>query len=78
MVASVAWACSLLPHPLPDCIPYRLFAGILRGDITEEDTVVVEAPGGEQAHGLEVYRKGSNGAGGPVIDVEPNPVELTP
>lgn len=52
-------------------------AGILRGDFAEEDTVVVEAPGGEQATGLTVYRKGGNGAG-PAIDVQANPVELTP
>ena len=50
-------------------------AAILRGDIGEDDTVVVEAPGGSQAQGLSVYRKGDNGA---IVDVRPNPVELTP
>lgn len=39
--------------------------------------MVVEAPGGEKATGLTLYRKGANGSG-PVVDVEPNPVELTP
>ncbi|GAB4821827.1 hypothetical protein N2152v2_008873 [Parachlorella kessleri] len=48
---------------------------ILRGDIGEDDTVVVEAHGGSQAQGLSVYRKGDNGA---IVDVEPNLAELRP
>ena len=39
-----------------------LAKGILRGEFGEEDTVVVEAPGGAEASQLVVRRKG--GAGG--------------
>jgi ATP-dependent Clp protease ATP-binding subunit ClpB len=37
-----------------------LAKGILRGDFAEEDTVVVEAPGGAKATHLVVYRKGAD------------------
>lgn len=54
-----------------------LAKGILRGDFGEEDTVVVEAPGGATATGLTVQRKGDNGAG-PAIVQGSNPAEIMP
>ena len=54
-----------------------LAKGILRGDFADEDTVVVEAPGGAAAAGLVLRRKGDNGAGR-AVESHPNPVEITP
>jgi ATP-dependent Clp protease ATP-binding subunit ClpB len=54
-----------------------LAKGILRGDFTEEDVVVVEAPGGPEATGIVLHLEGDNGSG-PKVEERPNPVELTP
>ncbi|KAI3436059.1 hypothetical protein D9Q98_002118 [Chlorella vulgaris] len=51
-----------------------LAKGILRGEFAEEDTVVVEAPGGASATHLVVYRKGAGG-NGEVVQGS-NPAEL--
>ncbi|EFN53397.1 hypothetical protein CHLNCDRAFT_137194 [Chlorella variabilis] len=50
-----------------------LAKGILRGDFAEEDTVVVEAPGGASATHLVVRCKGGSGA---EVDQGANPAEL--
>lgn len=55
-----------------------LAKGILRGDFGEEDTVVVEAPGGAKAVGLVVYAKGAEGENGAVVKQEANPAEIAP
>ena len=52
-------------------------AGILRGEFGDEDTVVVEAPGGGDAKALTIYRAADNGAG-PAVKKKPNPAELVP
>ena len=44
-----------------------LAKGLLRADFGEEDTVVVEAPGGAQAKGLTLKRQGSD-AKKPIVD----------
>ena len=48
----------------------------------EDDTVVVEAPGGASGSQIQVYRKGTSGSGGkaagPTVDQGANAVELTP
>jgi ATP-dependent Clp protease ATP-binding subunit ClpB len=54
-----------------------LAKGILRGDFGEEDTVVVEAPGGAKATGLVLYCK-ADGENGAVVVQEANAAEITP
>lgn len=45
-----------------------LAKGMLRGDFGEEDTVVVEAPGGSSAGHLELIRKGADKEAKPIVD----------
>jgi ATP-dependent Clp protease ATP-binding subunit ClpB len=55
-----------------------LAKGILRGDFNEGDTIVVEAPGGAEAHGLVLKRKGGDNGAEPVVEQVPNAAEITP
>lgn len=57
-----------------------LAKGILRGDFDEGDTIVVEAPGGAEAQGLVLKRKGGAGDNGAeaVVEQFPNAAEITP
>ena len=45
-----------------------LAKGMLRGEFGEEDTVVVEAPGGATANHLELTRKGADREAKPIVD----------
>ena len=44
-----------------------LAKGMLRGEFGEEDTVVVDAPGGAKATQLVISRKGGDGAAKPSV-----------
>ena len=45
-----------------------LAKGMLRGEFGEEDTVIVEAPGGAKATALVISRKGGEGRAKPSVD----------
>lgn len=45
-----------------------LAKGLLRGEFGEDDTVVVEAPGGAHAKYLTLSRKAGYGAARPIVD----------
>jgi ATP-dependent Clp protease ATP-binding subunit ClpB len=55
-----------------------LAKGILRGDFVEGDTIVVEAPGGAEAHGLVLKRKSGDNGAEPAVEQFPNAAEITP
>lgn len=52
-----------------------LAKGILRGDFGDEDTVIVEAPGGASASGLVLHKRGENSA---YVEQSANAAEITP
>lgn len=55
-----------------------LAKGILRGDFNEGDTIVVEAPGGAEASGLVLRRKGGADDNGAFVEQFPNTAEIMP
>ena len=59
-----------------------LAKGILRGDFSEGDMIVVDAPGGAASSGLVLHAKsgssGENGAAAAVVEQFPNEAEIMP
>lgn len=55
-----------------------LAKGILRGDFGDDDTVIIEAPGGAGATGLVLRKKVDTGHNGAKVEQEPNAAEIMP
>ena len=55
-----------------------LAKALLRGEFGEEDTVIVEAPGGSKAEHLTITREGGNASNGvgPVEPIDIDPIEV--